>query len=693
MKTLEKKLLSNRISRRTFIKGAAALGASLSPTGVLAKKTIEDKAYGWTGNLLKIDLSSNGVSRSGTRDYTQDFVGGRALGSRIYYDEVTPNVDALDPDNVLIMTSGPLGGTNVAACSRWVLTAKSPQLYPDQYGFGNGGGFMGSTIKKAGYDGLMVRGKAKGPSYLLIENEKAELKDAKGLWGLTSDDTMKKLKGIHGADASVVCIGPAGEKQIRFAIALTDQGGSLSNGMGAVMGSKNLKAIVVKGSKTITVAYPDKITELNRTSSFLRKGLNESLFKRDIMLDGIEKLKPSPCYACPEGCARATYRHISGQTGVRKNCGSAYFYMPWDQMYNKGKATNTPFLATQLCNRFGLCTQEVSHLIDWLYKCFNGGILSEDQTGLPLSKIGSLEFIESLADMITNKKGFGELLAQGTRRASIEQGKEAEKVALTRITPTGYINNSYGPRIFLTTALFYATEPRYPIIQLHEVNYVLFKWTLWHISAGKMSPITTDDIRKIAARVWGSEKAVDFSTYDGKAKAAVIIQNREHAKETMVACDWYYPINDTDQKEDHMGDPTLVPQFFHAVTGKNMSEDSYLKLGERSFNLQRIIQGREGRSGRKEDTVNELNFTEPVEKSEAVFGMFNPEFKLPGSGNEIVSRKGKTLDRKEFEKMKDEYYQLRGWDVATGLQTRKILEELGLGRLCSEMEKRGFLKG
>lgn len=687
-----KNFLNNQISRRTFIKGLAVLGAPLSSQSASARKTIKEKPYGWTGALLNMELPSGAITKTKTLELGEDFVGGRALGSRIYYDEVTSSSGALDPDNVLIIASGPLGGTKTSACSRWVIIAKSPHSYPDQYGFGNGGGFLGAAIKQAGYDGLIVRGKAKAPSYILIENENVALKNAAGFWGLNADETMQKLKAAHGADARVVCIGPAGENLVRFAIAFTDQGGSLSNGMGAVMGSKNLKAVVIKGSKTIAVAYPDEVSRLNKTAYFLRKGLNESLFKTDIRLKGIEKLKYNPCYSCPAGCARATYRHISGKTGVRKNCGSAYFYLPWDQMYNKGKATEIPFLATQLCNRFGLCTAETAHLIDWLHKCFKAGILGEDETGLPLSKIGSLEFIEAMVNLITYKKGFGELLAQGTRRASIEKGKAAEALALTRITPTGYINNSYGARIFLITALFYATEPRYPIIQLHEVSYVLLKWALWHNTAGAMSPITTDDVRKIAARVWGGEKAVDFSTYEGKAKAAFIIQNRQHAKETMVACDWYYPIHDTDQKEDHMGDPTLVPQFFHAVTGKAMSENDYLRLGERSFNLQRLIQGREGRVGRQEDTLSEFNFTEPVEKSEAVFGMFNPDFKLPGPGNEIVVRKGKTLDRAKFEKMKDEYYQLRGWDVGTGLQTSKKLKELGLGSLCEETAKKGLLK-
>ncbi|MCK5423069.1 MAG: hypothetical protein KAJ08_12935, partial [Deltaproteobacteria bacterium] len=489
----------------------------------------------------------------------------------------------------------------------------------------------------------------------------------------------------------VVCISPAGENMVRFAIASTDQGGTISNGMGAVMGSKNLKAIVVAGNKKVSVAFPEKLDQINKRIRFLRKGLNESVYITEPMIEGIEKVKSTPCYACPSGCARATFKHTSGKVEVRKGCQSAYFYVPWDQMYN-GSATENPFLATSLCNRSGLCTAEMANIIHWLHNCFEEGILSEDETSLPLSKVGSLEFIEALVDMITNKRGFGELLAQGTRRASIEKGKEAEAVALTRVTPSGYINDAYGARVFLITALFYATETKNPVIQNHEVNFLLLKWALYHTTAGTMSPITVDDLKNIAARAWGGEVAVDFSTYEGKAKAAFMIQNRQHAKESMVACDRFFPLLDTDQEEDHMGDPSLLPQLYEAVTGRDLSEDEYYLLGERSVNLQRAIMGREGRVGRKEDTLGEFNFTEPVETSEGVFGMFNPDLELPGAGDEIITRKGKTVDRKEFERMKDEYYLLRGWDVASGMQTKGKLQKLGLDFLLDEMEKGGLFK-
>ncbi len=644
-----------------------------------------EKTCGWTGLLLNVELPSGKASTSNSLDYTQDFIGGRLLASRIYWDEVSRETRALDPENLLMFLPGPLAGTTATACSRWVISAKSPHSYPEQYGFGNGGGFFGAAVKHAGYDGIIVRGRAKSPSYLFIENEKVELKEAKGLWGLSSGETMEKLKEHHGGSARIVSIGPAGENMVRFAIANTDQGGTLSNGMGYVMGSKNLKAIVVIGNRKVPVAHPDMLAEVNKRARFLRKGLNESIYMTEPMIEGIEYLKPSPCYACPTGCMRATFRHTSGREEVRKSCAAAYFYVPWDQMFH-GTGTGVSFLATSLCDRFGLCTGEMANINTWLYNCFKKGILSEDETGLPLSKIGSLEYIETLVNMITTKQGFGELLAEGTRRASIAKGKDAEDVALARVTPSGYVNDSYGARVFLITSLFYATEPHNPIIQLHEVNFILLKWALWYTTSGGMSSVTTEKLRKIAKLAWGSEKSVDFSTYDAKAQAAFIAQNRQHAKESMVACDRYFPILDSDKQEDCLGDPMLVPRLYQAVTGRELSLDDYLVLGERSVNLQRAIMGREGRGGREQDTLNEFNFTEPVEKSDGVFGMFNPDLELPGPGDEIVVRKGMTVDRAEFERMKDEYYQLRNWDVKTGLQKKNTLKKLGLEFVCNEME-------
>ena len=409
------------------------------------------------------------------------------------------------------------------------------------------------------------------------------------------------------------------------------------------------------------------------------------------MIEGIQYLKPTPCYGCPAGCMRASFQHSSGRVEIRKGCASTYFYVPGDTALH-GTATEIPFLATSLCDRYGICTAELSNIIHWLSECAAQCILSDAATGLPLSQIGSLEFIEKLVTIVSAKQGFGKVLSQGTFRAAQATGCEAIEIAQRRITPSGYGNDAYGARVFIITSLFYATEPRYPIVQLHEVSFLLLKWALWHTTAGAMSPITTQALRKIAKRVWGDEAAVDFSTYAGKALAAFIIQNCEHAKEAMVGCDRYWPLLDTDQTPDFMGDLALMPQMYAAVTGRPMSEQDYDRAGERSVNLQRAIMGREGRSGRQADRVGEFNFTEPLESSEGVFGMFNPDLELPGTGSDVITRKGQTLDRNAFEHLKDEYYDLRGWDAATGLQKRERLETIGLGFVCEELEKMHLLR-
>lgn len=649
-----------------------------------------EKLFGHTGRLLQVDLASQRVDRTSSLDYVDDFIGGRLLASRIYWDTVTAGTGALEPENVLMLMPGPLAGTPATACSRWVLCAKSPLLFPEQYGFGNCGGKAGAALKQAGYDGLIISGKAGRPCCLYIEDDRVELRDGADLWGLTTDAVLESLQQENGSGAGIICIGPAGENLVRFAVARCDQGGAVSNGMAAVMGSKNLKAIVVRGSGKVNVAHPDNLHELNRRARFLRKGLHESVFMTEPMIEGVQYLKPAPCYGCPAGCMRASFKHSSGRVEIRKGCASTYFYTPWDTALH-GEATEVPFEATSLCDRYGLCTAELSNIIHWLSECSAKGILSDETTNLPLSQIGSREFIEKLVTGISQKQGFGEILSRGTFRAAQETGPEAFEIALRRITTSGYVNDAYGARVFMINALFYATEPRNPIVQLHEVSFLLLKWALWHTTAGAMSPITTEALRKIVKRVWGDEAAVDFSTYDGKALAAFIIQNREHAKEAMVGCDRYWPLLDTDQQADFMGDPALIPQMYSAVTGREMTEHDYYRVGERSVNLQRAIMGREGRSGRDSDCLEEFNFTEPLESSEGVFGMFNPDLELPGSGDTIITRKGQTLDRDAFERMKDEYYGLRGWDGATGLQTRKSLETLGLGFVCEELGKMRLL--
>ena len=443
----------------------------------MAKKT-----YGWQGVVLFVDLTSGTIEKRSLYDMLGEWIGGRALATRLYWDMVRPDGSAFDPENVLMIFPGPLGGTSAVACSRWIMAAKSPYLYPEQFAFGNAGGFLGAAIKKAGYDGIVITGKAARLSYLCIEDERVTLQDATGLRGKTIVQTMHLLKKSHNTAARIVCIGPAGENLVRFATAGTDQGGSLSNGMGAVMGSKNLKAIVVFGSGTVRIADSASLQFINNRIRTLRKGQNEVLYLSEPMLKGIERGKNAPCFACPAGCTRAYFSHVSGSSQVLQMCASSHYYNAWDQRYH-GEASEHPFTAIELCNQYGLCTSETTNLIWFLDTCYSQGLLDAATTGLPLDKIGSLEFIKAFTEKVTYKKEYGARLAEGTRRLSLEHGNETAALALRRITEHGYAADSYGPRIFYANALLYATETRNPIIQLHEYSFTVMKWIFWYTTS------------------------------------------------------------------------------------------------------------------------------------------------------------------------------------------------------------------
>jgi len=645
------------------------------------------KLYGWTGKILRIDLTSGEKQFLPTQELAEKFVGGRGFTAKIYWDEVNSKIDPLSPESPLIIMTGPLAGTPAIAGSRWFISGKSPLLYPEQYGLGSLGGPLGAELKSAGFDGLIITGRASTPSYLYINDGSVEIKDASGLWGLETFETLKKIRAEHGDQAQTFCIGPAGENKVRLAIAMSENGACGGSGFGAVMGAKNLKALSVIGTGKVAVAKLDELKEINQQIHSLIEGR----VLMDPVIEGIELIKRSPCHGCPGGCPRGLYKHSSGVEEVRKNCQSAYLYYSWDKKYHGGESSETPFLATSLCNRYGLCTQEMGNILRWLDKSIQHNLFTEEETGIPLSKMGSWEFIDTLIQKMVSRQGFGDVLAEGTIRAAHSAGKGSEKLLKETVTRSGFNFHIYNPRYFITNAVFYATESTSTMNQLHEVCFPLIRWVMWYASDGAMSPFSTEVLQMIAKRFWKSEKAVDFSTYEGKAEVAFIIQNREYAKENLVVCDLFYPLTTADGREDHVGDPTLESRILSAVTGMEIDEQSYYLTGERVFNLQRAIQGREGRVGRKDDTLDQFNFTEPLEGEEGFFDLFNPDCMLPGPEGKLISRKGGVVERDKFEKMMDEYYSLRGWDVETGLQKKQKLEALSLSGMVTELEKLNLL--
>jgi len=644
--------------------------------------------FGYAGKILRLDLSSQSTTEIATLDYAS-FLGGRGIAAKIYWDEVSPETSAFDTDNRLIFATGPLCGLPVLGSSRWTVCGKSPAPSPEQFCYGNLGGRWGAELKFAGYDAIVVQGKSEKPVYLFLHDNAAELKDASSLWGKGSIETREILKSELGSSARVAAIGPAGENMATMANLLADNDASGSGGLGAVMGSKNLKAIVVKGAERgVKVAQPDRLRELTTYYRELRRIPIPSSFYRysmELIPSLGHRMKRDPCYGCL-GCFRRLYEAEDGKKG-KYMCHSAIFYQPRAVKYY-GRWNEVPFYATKLVDTYGLDSKAVDWMISWLQRCYEAGILTEESTGIPLSKVGSLEFIETLVKKISFRDGFGDILAQGLDKAADSVGPRAKE----QIERIGYISKPeykdlYGPRLYITNAFFYAMEPRLPMPQLHEVGALIPKWASWAKKA-EGAVVSSEILRAIAKRFWGSELAADFSTCEGKALTAKKIQDRQYAKECLILCDYLWPIIDLASSADHVGDPTLESKLLSAVTGHEMDEEGLYRIGERVFNLQRAILVREGHRGRDFDSLPEHCFTTPLE-----YDQLNPECLVPGKGGEVISRKGTVVDRKEFERMKDEYYQLRQWDVATGLQTKAKLEELGLKEVAQDLEQRGLIGG
>jgi aldehyde:ferredoxin oxidoreductase len=632
--------------------------------------------FGWCGKILNVDLSDFRVTERHTMDYAGRFLGGRGIATRIYWEEVGPDVGALDPENRLILMTGPLGGTGVQGASRFEAVGKSPMLMPEGFCYGNLGGFFGPYLKRAGYDGIVISGRSEKPVYVWIHDGKAQILDASLLWGKGVYDVREILKKTHGKNVRFVTTGVAGENMCRSANLMTDNEGSATGGFGAVMGSKNLKAVAVLGSESLLVANPDKLKELNKLVIHLNK---RDPLQVPFPEEQVRRTGKSSCYQCGLDCKyRNSYRTASGKDVVRK-CQSMFVYLPW-VFRRPGESTETAVNATGICNDLSICTMEMANIIHWLESCYQSGYLTDKETGLDISKLGTHAFFENLAKMIAHRQGFGDILAEGLLRAGEKLGDRAKSHFTNEVSDVGD-GATYSGREYLMNGLLYALEPRQPIAMLHEISWLTGLWAMNQANPGS-SPVTSKVFRDAATKFWGHEKAWDLTTREGKARAAVNIMNRTYVKDSLLLCDSSWPIMVSWNTPDHIGDPGLESRIFTAVTGIETDEAGLNQYGERIFNLQRGVLLREGRHPNTDDVPDEFNFTDPVE---TVF--MNPDVIVPGPGQEVISRKGQTLGRDVFEAMRKEFYEIRGWDIESGLQKAKTLEHLGLSDLLQDLEQ------
>jgi aldehyde:ferredoxin oxidoreductase len=478
------------------------------------------------------------------------------------------------------------------------------------------------------------------------------------------------LRRTYGDKVRFLATGVAGENLVRTAVALASHNSTISAGFGAVMGAKNLKAIAIRGTGKVPVADPARVKELNRYTLNISKR-----FAADMPpgMQGVEIVrKGGACYQCALECVRNVYRY--GQRPdleANYRCQPMVYYLPW-KYARADEPIETLFEAPTLANDYSIETFELENIIDWLYDCYREGILSERETGLPLSRIGTREFLEKLLHSIAYREGFGDLLAEGLWRVADKVSADARAMIRPKLGPVG-VREVFSPRSAIVLSLLYQMEPRGNPAIFHEVAQIYVGWAI-NQQHPEVSPITTKVIYDIARAFWGGNQAGDFSSYAGKALAARKIQDRTYLKDSLGLCDFTWPMMYSLNTPDHVGDPGLEARIFSAVTGIGADEIDLDRCGERLVNLQRAILLREGRRMPAADYPLEHNFTEPL-----AGGAHGAITVVPGPGERAIDVTGNVLDRGRFSDMLREYYRLRGWKEDTGLPRAETLISLGLG--------------
>ncbi len=403
----------------------------------------------------------------------------------------------------------------------------------------------------------------------------------------------------------------------------------------------------------------------------------------DPVLDLPPDARHDVCYACI-GCDMRISHHIGDGARAKFACAGGAFYQAVARKHY-GQPNDVPFLVNRLCDDYGVDVHSLTTTVMLLGRGAAAGLISEKETGIPISRIGSLEFMEALLRQLVTKEGIGEALALGPVRAAEKLG--ASRVLEASVGDTlGHVL-SLDPRLLIYTGLTYVMEPRYCPSQTSQI--LGHGGCLWsEFATGRPGAYLNGDVmRAIGRRFWGGEQAVDFSTYDGKALAARIIQDRVYSSDCMVLCLWMFPISDSEYTDDHVGDPTIESRMLSAIVGKPFSEDDLNAVGGRIANLQRAVLLREGGRGRQTDNLPEFYFTTPLKNDWTV-----KECLVPGPNGAVISRKGQVLDRQKFEDMKSEFYALRGWDVPSGLPTVAGLEDVGLPDVAADLAARGLAR-
>jgi aldehyde:ferredoxin oxidoreductase len=608
-------------------------------------------AGGYAGRILDVDLSTGKVhTKPLPEEVPGSFLGGKGLAAYMLYGEIPSGTDPLGPGNVLMFATGPMTGAPLAGGVKYTVACRSPLT--GTWDDSSASGFWGPQLKFAGYDALLIRGKSPKPVLLWITDKTVELRPADGIWGLDAHEADAAVKARVGDDrASVAVIGPSGEKLVRYATVTNDQWRHAARGgTGAVMGSKNLKAVAVRAKGRTPVADSLALKEL-RTDLHdrLRKQVNRWGLKHNLMEEGTNEfldveiesgvtpwrnyqtvraiplqkvlrshyVRSRVCPGCVQTCWIVRGVKEGPYAGVE---GVGPEYESLSCLGPVCDVTDVPTIlkANLLCNLYGIDTISTGACVAFAMECFENGILTRnDVDGVDL-RFGNGEALVRMIEMIGERQAIGRLLGEGVKRASREIGKGSERYA---VHTKGLEYPGYMPKLFPAMALALATADR----------------GACHLRAWISEEVFTHSLQV---------GETDQSELKWRAELVATTQNRMAWLNSTGLCThdayfYYYP---------------ELPRVLQAVTGVQRSEEDLQKIGERIYTLTRMFNCREG-FDRKDDSLPWRFLHEPV-----------PDGPFQGA----------CIAPEHFTLMLDHYYQARAWDKRTGVPAEAKLKELGL---------------
>lgn len=608
---------------------------------------------GWMGKILRVDLTAGTIREEAVdQRVAKDYIGGRGFGIYMLRKEGNPDIDALAPENPMIMATGPLTGTGAPTGARYMVMTKSPLT--GAVTCSNSGGMFPTEFKRTGYDAIVITGRSREPVYLWIQEGCAEIRPAAHLWGKNTHETTDLLLLETHSGARVACIGPAGEKKVLFASIMNDKHRAAGrSGVGAVMGSKHLKAVVVKGKGRVPLADPEGFKTFNRK---VMDGFNEGVKKAPLGLtvngtagvvmtthhfgvlptknwqqgtfDGWEKIhgeeltkrflkKNTACFGCPIGCGRLT--KVDDPRFAGEGEGPEY-----ETVYAMGSNCMIDDLAAiikanYICNELGMDTITMGATLACAMELAERGYLTEERVGRPLCWGDAAALVE-LTRMTGMREGFGDELAEGSFRLASRYGHpELAPVSKKQEFP------GYEPRGAQAMGLAYAT-----------------------------SPIGGSHMRGDPAyfELFSVPKAMDPHQWEGKATVTKAFQDLSAIIDSAGLC-IFFAVRNLAAKDLGVA-PIGILEYLNAATGMNYTLEELMRAGERIINAERLFLVDAGFS-RKDDSLPDRLTRTPAPTGPA---------------------KGMVC---HLDKMLDEYYEARGWD-SNGIPGEGVFKSLGLDR-------------